>query len=242
MKIWWRGLVYNLWGLHFYKIVNIKATGLPGSMGALASVLVGPWDDRPWPCLFNDDIWPIHFNSSLLELSVWGLCKRTELLTLNSLFLTFGSLQDLVSSWYFYKLVTTLSLFDSNKSFSLTSVGHGGASIVVHRLWCLISLGNTACTPNNSLNGVKLVDLQTVVLWLHTALSMTSAHFPFFSPSRIFLIASKIKALAHSTAPSDCGWYTDVKETFVPTWWQKSLNMPLSMYLALSTVICCGTP
>jgi hypothetical protein len=30
---------------------------------------------------------------------------------------------------------------------------------------------------------------------------MTRAHFPFFSPSRIFLITSKIKALAHSTAP-----------------------------------------
>jgi hypothetical protein len=34
---------------------------------------------------------------------------------------------------------------------------------------------------------------------------MTSAHLPFFSPSSIFLIASKIKALARSTVPLDCG-------------------------------------
>jgi hypothetical protein len=46
---------------------------------------------------------------------------------------------------------------------------------------------------------------------------MTYTHLPFFSPSSIFLIASKIKVLAHSTAPLDYMWYTDVKETFVPT-------------------------
>jgi hypothetical protein len=79
-------------------------------------------------------------------------------------FLTFGSLQDLVSSWYFYRLVTGLSLSNSNKSFSLASLGHGGASAVVHRLWCLIFSGSTASTLNNNRNGVKLVALQTVVL------------------------------------------------------------------------------
>jgi hypothetical protein len=47
---------------------------------------------------------------------------------------------------------------------------------------------------------------------------MTSTHLPIFSPSSIFLIALKIKALAHSTAPLDGGWYTDAKETFVLTW------------------------
>jgi hypothetical protein len=83
---------------------------------------------------------------------------------------------------------------------------------------CFISSDSTASAPNNNQNQVKLVALQTVVLWLHTALGMTSAHLPFFSPSSIFLIVSKIKALAHSTAPLDCGWYTDAKEIFVPTW------------------------
>jgi hypothetical protein len=35
-------------------------------------------------------------------------------------------------------------------------------------------------------------------------------------PSSIFLIDSKIKALACSTAQLDCGWYIDAKETFIP--------------------------
>jgi hypothetical protein len=58
-------------------------------------------------------------------------------------------------------LVTALSLSDSNKSFSSASLGHGDASVIVRRLWCLIS---SASAPNNNRNGVKLVGLQTVVL------------------------------------------------------------------------------
>jgi hypothetical protein len=95
---------------------------------------------------------------------VRGLRRRTKLPTSKSLFLTFGSLHILVSSWYLYRLVTALSLSDSNKSFSLASLGHGGASAVVRRLWCLISFGSTALALNNNRNGVKLVALQTVVL------------------------------------------------------------------------------
>jgi hypothetical protein len=52
---------------------------------------------------------------------------------------------------------------------------------------------------------VKFVALQTVVLWLQTAVGMTFAHFPFFSPSNIFFIATKIREFAFSTAPFDCG-------------------------------------
>jgi hypothetical protein len=89
---------------------------------------------------------------------------------------------------------------------------------------------------------VKFVALHTVVSWLHTVVGMTSAHLPFFSPSSIFLIASKIREFALSTAPLDCGWYTDVNVTFVPICWQKYLNIALSKYFALSTVICRGTP
>jgi hypothetical protein len=81
-----------------------------------------------------------------------------------SLFLTFESLQFLVSSCYLCRLVTVLSLCNSNKSFSSASLGHGGASAVVHRLWCLISSGSTASAPNNNWNEVKLVALQTVLL------------------------------------------------------------------------------
>jgi hypothetical protein len=77
---------------------------------------------------------PSHFDSSLSKLSVRGLRKRTRMPTSNSLFLTFGSLQDFISSWYFYKLVTALSMFDSSKSFSSASLGHGDASVVVRKL------------------------------------------------------------------------------------------------------------
>jgi hypothetical protein len=90
---------------------------------------------------------------------VRGLRRRTKLPTSKSLFLTSGSLQFLVSSWYFCRLVTALSLSDSNKSFSSASLEHGGASAVVHRLWCLISCDSTASAPNNNQNGEKLVAL-----------------------------------------------------------------------------------
>jgi len=56
-----------------------------------------------------------------------------------------------------------------------------------------------------SLKGVKFVALDAEVLWLQTAFGNSSAHFPFFSPSRLFLIDSKIRALALSTAPLACG-------------------------------------
>jgi hypothetical protein len=71
---------------------------------------------------------------------------------------------------------------------------------------------------------------------------MTSVHFPFYSPSNIFFIASKIKELAFSTALFDCGWYTYANATFVPICWQNSLNIALSKYFAFSTVMCLGTP
>jgi hypothetical protein len=90
---------------------------------------------------------------------VRGLRRRSRLPTSISLFLTFGSFQFLVSSRYFYRLATTLSLCDSNKSFSSTSLGHGGASAIVHILWCLISSGSTASALYNNQNEVKLVAL-----------------------------------------------------------------------------------
>jgi hypothetical protein len=42
----------------------------------------------------------------------------------------------------------------------------------------LASSGVIASSPNNSLNGVKPVDLDMVVLWLHTTLINSSGHFP----------------------------------------------------------------
>jgi hypothetical protein len=121
-------------------------------------------------------------------------------------------------------------------------LGTRGLSVVVRRLRYFISSGNTASAPYINQNGVKFVTLHTVVLWLHIAIGMISAHLPFFSPSSIFLIPLKIREIALSTAPLDCGWYTDANATFVLICWQKLLNIALSKYFALSTVICRGTP
>jgi hypothetical protein len=52
---------------------------------------------------------------------------------------------------------------------------------------------------------VKFVARQAVVLWFYTIVNMTSAHFPFLSPSTIFFIAWKIKQFAFSTALFDYG-------------------------------------
>jgi hypothetical protein len=149
---------------------------------------------------------------------VRGLCKRTKSPTSSSQSLTFESLHALVSSWYLCKLATALSLSGSNKYLSSASLGHAGTSAVVHRRRCFTSSGNTASALYISQNGVKFVALETIVLWLHTALGMTSANLPFFSLSSIFLIASNIRALALSTVPLDWRWYTDAKATFIPTW------------------------
>jgi hypothetical protein len=97
------------------------------------------------------------------------------------------------------------SLSDSSKSLASASMGQNIASVVVHELSCLISFGVTTSTPNKSLKGVEFVAMDTEVLWLQTAFGITSAYLPFFSPSRHFLIASKIKAFARSTALLDCG-------------------------------------
>jgi hypothetical protein len=77
---------------------------------------------------------PSHFDLNFPELFVRQLRKRTKLPTSNYFFLTFGSLQFLVSSWYLYRLVTALSLSGSNKTFSMALLGHDAASVVVRRL------------------------------------------------------------------------------------------------------------
>jgi hypothetical protein len=80
------------------------------------------------------------------------------------------------------RFVTSLSLSDSSKSFSSALPGHGVLPAATHKLRCFISTGSIAFAPYINQNGVKFVALQTVVLWLHTIVGMTSAHFPFFSP------------------------------------------------------------
>jgi hypothetical protein len=94
-------------------------------------------------------------------------------------------------------------MFGSSKSFFSVLLGHTGASVAVHKLQCFTSSGSTASASYIIQNGVKFVALQTVVLWLHSALGITFAHLHFFSPSSILLIALNTKALTLSTAPLD---------------------------------------
>jgi hypothetical protein len=145
---------------------------------------------------------------------VRGLRKSTKFPTSNSRSFTFRSLHVLASSWYFCKFATALSLSDSSRSFFSASFGNTVVSVAVHKLWYFISSSSTASAPYINRNGVKFVAMHTVLLWLHTTVGMTSAHLPFFSPSSIFLIASKIREFALSTAPLDCG-YTDANASFV---------------------------
>jgi hypothetical protein len=81
---------------------------------------------------------------------------------------------------------TTLSLFDSSRSFSSASLGHARVPIAVLKFQCFTSSGRTASALYINWNGMKFVALHTVVLWLHTACGITSVHFPFFSHSMIF--------------------------------------------------------
>jgi hypothetical protein len=121
-----------------------------------------------------------------------GFVKVPDFATSNSRNFTFRSLHVLVSSWYFCKFALALSISDLSRSISSASFGHTIVSIVVCKLRCFISSGSTASAPYINQNGVKFVALHTVVLWLHRTVGMTSAHWPIFSPSSIFLIASKI--------------------------------------------------
>jgi hypothetical protein len=102
---------------------------------------------------------PIHLPSNLSVLSVRGLRKSSKLPTSKSRNLTFGSLHAHVSSWYFCKFARTLSLFDSNRSFSSALLGHARVAIVVLKLRCFTSSRRTASAPYISWNGVKFVAL-----------------------------------------------------------------------------------
>jgi hypothetical protein len=86
-----------------------------------------------------------------------------------------------------------LSLPDSSNYFSSASLGHAILSAVARKHQCFISSSSIAFAPYINRNGVKFVAQQTIVLWLHTTIGVTSADFPFFYPSNIFFIAWKIK-------------------------------------------------
>jgi hypothetical protein len=68
------------------------------------------------------------------------------------------------SAWYFCRLITALSMSDSNKSLFSASVGQDIASDIVHELLYLISSSVTASAPNINQNGEKFVAQEVDVL------------------------------------------------------------------------------
>ena len=101
----------------------------------------------------------------------------------------------------------------------------------------LSSSGVIASSPNRSLKGVKHVDLETVVLWLHTTLINSSGHFPLGWLKINFIISVIIIPFAVSTSPFDSECLTDAKWICVPIRSQKSLNVSTSNCVPLSTVL-----
>jgi hypothetical protein len=128
------------------------------------------------------------------------------------------------------------------RSLEVGSSTSGTADVFVLGDPCFISCGIMASDPYNSQKGVKPVARHSVVFRTHTTSGSWSAHLPFLSSRRLFLIAVKILPLARSTTPLDCGWYTEAKTGLVPMEKQKSLKSWLSNYLPLSTVSSDGTP
>jgi hypothetical protein len=73
-----------------------------------------------------------------------------------------------------------------------------------------------ASSPNKSLNGVKPVDLKTMVLWFHTTFINLSSHLPFGRLKIDLIIPVRMIPFARSTKPLDSECLTDAKCIFVP--------------------------
>jgi hypothetical protein len=73
-----------------------------------------------------------------------------------------------------------------------------------------------ASSPNVSLNGVKPVDLETVVLWFHTTFVNSSSHFPFGRLKIDLIIPMRIIPFARSTRLLDSRCLTNAKCISVP--------------------------
>jgi hypothetical protein len=131
---------------------------------------------------------------------------------------------------------------NSSKSFSSASLGHIEAFVAVHKLWSFISSSSTVSALYISRNGIKLVALHTIVLWLHTAFGMTPAHFFLFA-LEYFLDCYKYQGVS----PLYCTIglrviYRCEGDLCSDLLAKKSLNITLSKYFVLSTVMCQWTP
>jgi hypothetical protein len=119
---------------------------------------------------------------------------------------TFLSLHALVSFWYFSMFSAALRIVSSIISFStflsISSISFAFGTLM---LSFLISPGVIASIPKSRRKGMKLVTLDTVVLWDQIIFGNSSTHLPFFWSNKHFLIPEKIMRFALSTAPLDCG-------------------------------------
>ena len=70
----------------------------------------------------------------------------------------------------------------------------------------MISSGSIASLPYRSLNGVKPIVLEAMVLWDQTTFGNSSTHLPLWRLNKVFEIAENIILLALSTAPFDSRW------------------------------------
>ena len=92
----------------------------------------------------------------------------------------------------------------STEGFISSSFISAAPSVVLNDL-SFISSRVIASSPYNSLNGVNLVVLDSVVLCDHKTLGSSSAYLPFGSSAMFFLMLVNMMPLALSTAPFDCG-------------------------------------
>jgi hypothetical protein len=88
-------------------------------------------------------------------------------------------------------------------------------------LWSLISSGSIGSALNSSENGVKLVAQQTIVLWLHTTLDITSAHLLSFHLRGFFWL---LQILRHLLSLLLCLIADDIHMQRRPSYWLGGKN------------------
>jgi hypothetical protein len=98
-------------------------------------------------CLFCYNIRSNPLGLKLAGVLSAGASQKYQVAHAESCNLTFGSLHAPMSSWYFCKFATALSLSDTSRSFSSPLLGHAGATVVVRKLRCFTFSGRTASTP-----------------------------------------------------------------------------------------------
>ena len=134
------------------------------------------------------------------QLSSFLFLLRMKLPGDNCLGLTFLLYQFFVSFWYFLWFWIAFILSSSSKSLLVTCSSSSIIWTFVLGPWNYISSGVIASSPYNNLNGVKFVDLDTVVLCAQTTCDNSSTHFPLGRPTRCFEIPVHIIPFSLSTA------------------------------------------